>query len=177
MKNNYFLLLILGIGVLTTTACKKKAETIPIELSFANPFPTPEITTTDSLIVFETFRFPTAIDDALKSQNTSKDLLKEAILEEMQMDIVFPTDANFNFLKQIEVFMIADGLPEKLNASLMNIPRNVRTIQLLPSGKSMHEYLKKSEVSLIIKMVLNEPLSQGTIINIRTKYKGKAGVL
>lgn len=172
-----FTVLLMSVLILGATACKKKIETIPIDLNFTNPFPTPEITTTDSLIIFETFRFPTAIDETLKSQNTSKDLLQDAFLEQMQMDIVFPADVNFNFLRQIEVFMVADGLPEKLNASLFNVPRNVRSIQLVPSGKSMHEYLKKSEVSLIIKMILNEPLSQGNIINIKTKYKGKAVAL
>jgi len=177
MKNILLILLLLPF-VAFNSGCKKKVKSIPIELSFSTPFPTPEIDVVDSLLVLETFSFPTAIEDAMRSQNTTKDKLEEAVLENMEMTIVHPQNVNFNFLKQIEVYMKADGLPEKLSASLLDIPMTeLRTIFLNSSGESMHEYLKKDEVQLVIKMVLRAPMKSGTLINIKTKYKGKAGVL
>lgn len=175
------LILFLIPALLAQNGCKKRDKklfTIPINMSFNTPFATIEITDIDSQIALETYRFPTGIDAYLIPKNSAKELIEDVFLDKMDMTIVMNDSTTFDILKKIDVYLKADGLKETLGAYMHDVPQQqLSTISLTPSGNNLKEYLKKDEIYLVIKMVLRAPLPKGTLMTIKTKYKGTAGVL
>lgn len=171
-----FLLMALTI---TASSCKKEKGfvKVPIEINLSAPYATPEITTIDSVIELETFEFETNFDDVFKEQNSSKEKLEFALVDFMDLEIMYPLNENFNWMDFIEVYIMAEGLDNILGASLYEIPQNSRKISLNPNDKSLHEHLKKDNIKLLIKLKLNATLAKGILINIKTRYKGTAGIL
>lgn len=175
------LMLLLVPFVFVTNGCKKNGKkliTIPVDMSFNTPYPTPEIMDIDTLLSFETYRFPTGIDAYLVPKNSSKELLQDVFLDKMDMQIVLNDSTTFDVLKQIDVYLSADGMTETLGAYLHEVPQTgLLSISLTPTGNNMKNYLKKDEFFLVIKMVLRKPLPKNTYMTIKTIFKGTAGVL
>ncbi|MCO6496003.1 MAG: hypothetical protein J5I91_10060 [Bacteroidetes bacterium] len=180
MKNVILLLLIIPL-IFVQSSCKKgnkKLITIPVDMSFNTPYATPEILDIDTQLVLETYRFPTGIDAYLVPKNSAKELLQDVFLDKMDMAIVLNDSTTFDILKDIDVYLSADGMKESLGAYLHDVPQNHQSsISLTPSGNNMKEYLKKDEIFLVIKLILRKPLPKSTYMTIKTKFKGSAGVL
>jgi hypothetical protein len=170
IKNLYlFPLAILSLWLVS--GCKKERK-VPIEIKMSMPYSTPAINVVDSFFELETFEFETAFDDVFIEKNSRKDKLEHALVEMMDMEILFPVTQNFNWLQTIEVFLDAEGLEPRLGASLLNIPKNKRFISLNPGTESLHEHLKKDKIKLRIRMKLNAPIERGIIISFKTSFKG-----
>jgi hypothetical protein len=181
MKKSYLLLFILPL--LFAMGCKKetKPKETSIEVNFQEsaPFLVPfDLDVLDSQITLQTFSFETNTNSVLASKNSNKDLLEEAFIEYIRMNALAPDTLNFNFLKDIEVYMLADGLPEILGAYYYDIPNTkLRLLELETTKENMKEYLKKDALQLKIKVTLREVLKQGSILKMDINFKGKTGLL
>lgn len=135
---------------------------IPIPIgSFS--IPTPNITT-NSESVFE-------------SNNTSKDLIEEAVLEVMTLKVTNPSDGNFNFLESLKVYIKADGLSEILIASKTTIEEGIALIELDSEGQNLEEYIKKDEIELRVETITDEILTRSYDIDIHTEFFIDAKIL
>jgi hypothetical protein len=185
MKNIIFSPLLVSIflfGCLVfVPACKKnKSEfsgTIPVNFEYNYPIISPVITFVDSPLVFDTYEFPTNTDEVLKESNSSGDLLQEAKLVYLTMRLTHPDTANFDFIKNISLYLFDDELGETKGAYKEVPEKGLRFIEFDLTGEDIHLYLKKEKVQFRIKGELRKPMESSVVILVQSRFSGKAGVL
>ncbi len=140
--------------------------TIPSGLPINTPFdiPTPPI--------------PTQSSQVFENNNTSKDLIEQAKLKKMKLSIISPATGNFDFIKDIEIYISADGLPEKKIAWIYDHPNDRQNILNLETTTiDLKDYVKKDEISIRIKTVTDEILTQDYEIKVEYTFFIDAEIL
>lgn len=109
---------------------------------------------------------------------TEKERAKEIRLQSMQLSIVRPNSANFNFLKEIRIFLSAEGLSEIEIASLNDIPNDdVSILNLIVKNNNLREYIVKDSFKLRAYAVTDENVIEDVEIKIYSNFFVKAGIL
>ena len=161
------------------TACKKLDKLTQFEMTYKTqttikasvpinvPFDiiTPPITTNSS--------------KEFENNDTRSDLVEEIYLTSMTLSVVSPENGSLNFLKDIEIFISADGLPEKKIAWKYNIPENIGSTMELETANNedLKEYIKKDKYSLRTKVTTDKILTQDYTIEITSKFWVNAKIL
>lgn len=119
----------------------------------------------------------TSSEQAFKNNNTRADLVDEASLENLDLEITAPAGQTFDFLNEIEIYIKAEGLEDALLASKYNIPENVgNSLSLESSGVNLKEYIKKETYSIKTRVVTDKVINRDIDINAAMKFKVKAKV-
>ena len=98
--------------------------------------------------------FPTESTVAFENNNTQANLVESCKLKEIQAEITQPTNYDFSFLNQIDVFLSATSLPEIKIAYSYNISENIgKKLTLETTDVELKEYIKKDQLSIRISTV------------------------
>ncbi len=174
MKNYTIIILVL----LSFFSCKKIDKltqfnldmetevTIPAGIPVNIPYdiPSPPITTNS--------------ESSFEDNNTSKDLIESAVLKEMKLSVANPTNGNFDFLKNIEIYLSADGLSEVKIAWKLNHQDDGKTVLSLDtSNDDLQEYIKKDKINIRVKTTTDKVLSQDYDIKIEYTFFIDADIL
>jgi len=175
-----FIILVLSISVLIVmNSCETVDEwtqftmefdqNATIEASVAVPIlaglldiPTPDITTNS--------------ESTFASENTRKDMVEEAKLTKLTLQVLSPTGGDFSFLESAKVYISADGLDEIMVASNTNVPDSV-LISLDCEGQNLEAYIKKDNITLRVETVTDEILIEDYDIKIHSEFYIDAKVL
>lgn len=107
----------------------------------------------------------------LEGRGSQLNLINYVRLKKLELSITSPSGKTFSFLRDIFIYINADGLEEKLIASKENIPDNVGSVlNLDQSGENLKEYIKKKNFSIRLSAVTDETLTQKVDINIHSEY-------
>ncbi len=141
---------------------------ITIESTFGTDVPfdvaTPEVTTNS--------------ESEFEMNDTRTNLIEEITLKQLTMQITSPSDGNFDFLNDIEVYMSADGLDEIKVAWKNNIPETIgNVLELETSDADLQEYIKKDAFQLRVKTTTDKLLSQDQDIDIQSVFHVDAKIL
>jgi len=110
-------------------------------------------------------------EEIFSINDTRKDLLEEVILKQMNLTLTSPTNANFNFLNDIEIYIKAEGLSEILVAWKYDIPdESLKTLDLNVAENDLKEYIKKDTFSLRVNTITDQLLTSDHEINIHTLF-------
>lgn len=89
--------------------------------------------------------------------DTRKDKVEHITLRELTLEITSPSGQEFDFLKDIELFISADGLDEVMLANVYNMDNSVgNTISLTCLDSDFQEYIKSDKLSLRVRTVSDE---------------------
>jgi hypothetical protein len=135
--------------------------TIPIPIGLLN-IPTPKITTNS--------------ESKFASEDTNKDLVEQAILKKLSIEVISPKGGTFSFLESINIYINAEGIEEQLIASNTNVPGDT-LIFLDSEGQNLEAFIKKDEIELRVKTVTDEILTQDYTIKIHTEFFIDAKIL
>ncbi len=178
MKKRTLYIFLLMFLTLTATKCKKLDKltqfdltyhseiTIPAGIPVATPFniPTPPITTNTS--------------EEFENNNTHKDLIQEIKLKSLRLEITDPANGTFSFLNKVEIYISADGLPEKKIAWKENIPDSVGgTLDLETSNDDLKDYLIQDTYELKVRTTTDEILTRDYTVNITAVFRVNAEIL
>ncbi|WP_242926438.1 hypothetical protein [Pontibacter vulgaris] len=169
MKKALFVLM--AFVVFFGTACEKldelltfyinEDETIKIESNFpigaVVPL-TPVAVTTNSQ---ETF----------KNNNTRAELVKDVTLNKLTLTISDPQGQNFNFLKNIEIYISNSENGDTRLAYLDEIPQNVSSLTLKSTNAQLDKYIKSDSYTIKTKATLAKPISQDISIRADMRFK------
>lgn len=113
----------------------------------------------------------------LEGRNSELKLINYVKLEKLVMNIVNPQGKTFSFLKDINIYISADGMDDKLIASKVNIEDNIGgVLELSTTGENLKDYIKQPEFGIKVKATTDETITQTIDINIRTEYAVNAGL-
>jgi len=172
------LLFIIVAVLVIVQSCKEVNKLTQFSISNNSTATIPATLGIDLPIDIWTPDIPTNSETEFKSNNTAKNLVQHITLTSLSVEITSPESSTFDFLKNIEIYISADGLAEKKIAWLDNIPQTgLKTIDLTVSSDDLQEYIKKDKYKLRTKTVTRELISHDTDIAIHAKFWVDAKIL
>lgn len=170
------LILILTI-LFTISSCDKVDELTKFDLEYNSKVVVPGATGVNLPFNMLTPDMETNSESQFMVNDTRKDLIEEIKLTELQMVITSPTDADFSFLKTIEVYISAEGLEEMLIAE-QEVDENVgSTLDVTVLDIDLKEYIKKDEFNLRLNTVTDEVINEDHEIDVNSTFFVDAKIL
>ena len=114
---------------------------------------------------------------AFLNNNTKASLVKNVSLTKLSLTIIDPQAQNFNFLKDIKIYIGTDESDKVLLASLDNIPMDVATIELVPSNSKLDTYIKAESYTLYTEVSLRSGVADELTVRADSKFKVTADPL
>jgi len=120
----------------------------------------------------------TQSDVEYSANNTRADLVKHIDLAQLDLTVQSPAGGTLSFLKSINIYANADGLPEVKVAYKDQVPDDVGATLLLDvTGVDLTEYFKKDKYRLRISVVTDEAVKEDYKVNAHAKFEFEAKVI
>ena len=175
MKN---LILLSFFGLATIMSCEQLAELTQFEIDYNESVVIPSTTGIDLPVDIITPDIPTNSESQFAGNGTSKDLIEEIVLRQLDLTLTAPSNGDFGFLKSIEIYISAEGLNEERIAWNENVSPTVGNyLELETSNTDLKAYIIKDSFSLRVSTVTDELITADQEIDIRTVLFVDAKVL
>jgi len=117
--------------------------------------------------------------DVLYSENkTRADLVDQVKLTALTLSVKNPVGGDLKFLKSVDIYVRAEGLPEARIAYKDNVPGDVgATLDLDVTGVDLKEYFKKDKYQLRIDAVSDQAVTENYGVNAHSTFAVHAKVL
>lgn len=141
-----------ALVLLTVIGCKKNALdellTFTVDVSQNSRIPPPSIFYTG---LPKPVSIITNSEASFRNNKTTRDKVKNVLLDQMQLTLVSPTTLNFDFLDSLKVYINTPKTNNRIMlAHLYNPPRGVKTLTLVPTTDRLDEYLKSDTYELTV---------------------------
>lgn len=157
--------------LLTYGSCKEVSQLTHFYFDYNNDIIIPPNNLVGIPIDITTPYIPTNSDETFSKNNTSSNLIEEITLSEMEMKIISPSSQSFDFLKSINIFIIADSISEVKIAWYDDIPQTgLSSINMETSNDDLQEFIKKDKFKLHFQIILREQVSDSTEIEILSTF-------
>jgi hypothetical protein len=168
--------------MLATSACKKADAIVDsfTHFSFEADYVVKVPATPVTAIPFEilTPDIQTHSDVLFSSNKTRADLVEEIELTDLTLTVKTPEDGDLKFLKSIDIYAKAEGLPDVRVAYKDNVPDDVGASLALDVTKvDLTEYFKKQTYQLKITVTSDQALTSNYEVNAHSVFFVDAKVL
>jgi hypothetical protein len=138
--------------LLTVFGCKKNVLdallTFTVDVSQNSKIPPPNIFYTG---LPKPISVITNSEASFRNNKTSRDKVKNVLLDQMQLTLVNPASLNFDFLDSLKVYINTPNVKNRiLLAHLYNPPTGVKTLTLVPTTDRLDDYLKADTYELTV---------------------------
>lgn len=165
MQFNFKYLAMLTLLV-TSFSCKDALEKL-LTFSFNQQasFEIPASSIVDIPLTIPTPDISSSSNSEFSKNGTSKELVKNIRLTALNLMIDSPADADFGFLKSVEIFLDADGLDPIKIAFQDDVPDEIGDFLALNTvDQNIDAYIKQDKFNLEIKAVTDEVITQNIAI-------------
>ena len=162
------------------TACEKvdklltfyieDEQTIEIPSQFTNGFPL------GALIPLSPVAVNTNSEAEFENNETHADLVKDVSLDNLKLTLADPNQ-NFDFLKDIEIFISNDQNEELRIAFYNDIPLGQNAIELNSTNAKLDKYIKAPSYKIITKARLRKAIANDITIKANMRFKVTADPL
>lgn len=175
MKNN---LLTLFIAFMVLFSCDVVDELTKFDLDMQTNYSVASTTLINSPFDFNTPDVTTNSESSFENNDTHKDLVESIKLKKIKLTIDSPSNGDFNFLKEMHVYINAEGVEEVEIANIIDLENtDSNTLELDVLGEELKAYIKEDSYTLRIKAITDETISQTHDITIDTKFRVDAKIL
>ncbi|MFN8436680.1 MAG: hypothetical protein U0V72_03485 [Cytophagales bacterium] len=175
MTKNILLLFCLS---LLTFSCKKLDKYTQFDLPYTQNVSIPSSTVANIPLTIATPAIKTNSSTKFSGYNTKADLIESVKLSSLVLVVKSPSGGDFSFLKDMEVYISANGLAEKKVAWKTSIPDNVGgSLTLDVSNEDLKEYIKKDEISLKVSCTTDEIITEQYSVDANMVFHVDAKIL
>ena len=163
-------ILIFSFLFMSLIACEKIDKTTQFSINTEATFEVPADMATQTPI--ELSAMPLVIDSKIfEDYNTSIDLIDKATIKNIELQIVAPQNADFNFITDIELYIEADNLP-KIRMAWKNDMQNDQLQSFSPDylPDNLSEYLKNDQLKISVVLLTDEVLNQPVQFKVKTGF-------
>lgn len=165
------LLIILSI-VAITISCKKVHDVFTFDINNSSSFTISSQSGLNLPFSIPTPDINTSSESEFENNNTKASLVKEIILKKITLKITSPSDQTFKFLKNITIYISADGEKEIELAKLENITNDVsNTIDLTPTKSLLDVYVKKDKYKLRTEVTIDEVVLHDVNVDVNLTFQ------
>jgi len=134
-------------------------EFTKFDLNYDAEITVPANSLVNTPLEIDTPAIPSNSATVFSSKNTSKDLVESIKLTEMKLVVNNPSSGNFNFLKEIKLFISADGLEKKQIAFKNNIANNDSSELLLDIvDNELKDYIERENFGISVSTTTDEAI-------------------
>ncbi len=170
------LLLLLVVGCKREDSFVDRLTQFNFETDYVVRVPASPISAVPLTVV--TPEIKTYSDVAFSSNKTRADLVERIHLKELVLTVKTPTNGTLTFLKSVDIFAIAEGLPEVRVAYKDLVPANIQgTLSLDVTNAELKEYFKREKYSLRIVVTSDEAVMEDYAVNAHGVFFVDAMVL
>lgn len=164
--------------ILTFISCDKIDELTKFDIDYTTNFTIQATTLLGTPFDIVTPETTTNSESEFENNNTNSNLVESVKLTTLRLDLQTPASGDFDFLNDIFIYITADGLPEQLIASKVDIPENgARSLTLDIENVELEEYIKKDSYRLRTETTTDQTIESDHEIEIYTKFKVDAEIL
>lgn len=157
--------------ILIFSACDKVDELTKFDMDYTTEVVVPSSTGVNLPINLMSPEIESNTSSTFEVNDTRKNLVEEINLTDLELTITSPSDGNFNFLKSIEVFIVAEGLSEERIAWKEDISSSDRQELILETtDANIKEYILKDEFQLRVKTVTDEVITSDHHIEVFANF-------
>lgn len=175
------LLLLAPLLLLTVFGCKKNVLdqllTFTVDVSQNSRIAPPSIFYTG---LPKPVSVITNSEASFRNNKTTRDKVKNVLLDQMQLTLVSPATLNFDFLDSLRVYINTPKTNNRiLLAHLYNPPMGVKTLTLIPTTERLDDYLKADtyELTVYSRQRPNYFIRDSLTIRSDTRFKVTANSL
>lgn len=118
------------------------------------------------------------VEKEMGSRNSRVDMIESVTMKSMQMILYAPDGKNFDFLKDIELFISAEGLPEKRIAYFTEIPDTIQnTLILKCENQELESFIKKGSYHIRMRVTTDKILHEDIGVRVVSSYFVDAKIL
>ncbi len=164
MKKHFLLLLLIPFFA----GCDMLGELTKIDLPLSQSLTIPKATPANVETIITTPAIETGIESVLASYNVTTDLIQAVSFKEMKLT---STTGNMTFLKNLEIWISAEGLDDKKIAWVTDVPETTGTsIDLTVSTDDLQTYILKDKFTLKFKTTTDKVLDADQNITMDMKF-------
>lgn len=119
----------------------------------------------------------TKSEEYIKQYNTSSTLITEVKLGELKLEINEPATQTFDIMDSVWLFVSASGLPEIQAAYYFDIPKGIKTLDLITSGDNLKEYFLQDSMYFRIQGHFYKAPDSASVFTISTRFDAIANPL
>ncbi|MBC7426319.1 MAG: hypothetical protein H7321_07270 [Bacteroidia bacterium] len=169
---------ILSVAIVALTSCKRIKKFTEFDLDYHNKgtiVASPLISTPLDILLPAG---STNTQEQYENNNTNKDLIEKVMLTQLEITATSPSNASLGFLKEIHIYLSADGLSDIEIAYKNDIPESIGNyLDLDETGVELKEYLAKDKVTIRMKVTNRKANNQDIDVDIHTIFHVDAKIL
>jgi hypothetical protein len=174
MKN----VLVIMLAVLALGSCKKLKQLTVFEAKYDVDLVIPANSLINIPISVLSPDMNTNIKETVEANDSRIDKLESVKIKSITLLVTSPSGKTFSFLKDAEIYLGADGMPEVLIAVKQNIPNSVGSeLQLDVTDTELLNYIKKDKITFRANVTTDEVLTQNVNIKAKTVFLLDAKIL
>ena len=170
-------LLILAAVIFTAAGCEKLNQLFTFNINTQANIEVPASTIINTPFNIATPAINTNSTQEFQKNQTSANLIKEVVLDEMKLTISSPQGKTFSFMKSIHIYISTDDNAEVELAYLDNIPQNADSLIMVTTKENLDKIIKASSFKLRTSIETRETISESTNIQMNMRFKVSASVL
>jgi hypothetical protein len=177
-KTNYVMKTkIIIIVLISLASCKALDKLTMFDLKYDASFTIPKNSIVGLPIDLTSPDVTTNTEEQFAVHDTRKDLIESIKLKTLTLQTEDPR-YTFRFLKSVEIYLKADGLPEIKIAEKVVVPDDVGSLlQLDVTDADLIEYLKKDTIAMRTKTITDEVLTEDLRVKIHSVFRVDAKIL
>jgi hypothetical protein len=157
-------------------ACKKLQQLLTFKISNESTVTIPSSSPVGLPFNVSSPDVATNSSQQMQNNNSSIALVKNILLDQLQMTITNPANQNFAFLKSIHIYISTNSSNEIELAYLDSIPTTATSITLIPTTSPLDVYVKASSYNLRTATVIRQVLANDVSIKIASQFKVTANL-
>lgn len=169
--------LLLGIVIFSFLLNSCKDGLINFNIDFTQESTIPASTPINTPIDIMTPETTTNTEQELEVRDSRKNLVEHVFLEVLTIEITAPESQDFNFLKEIEIFIDSDNNAEEKVAFKKDIPEGTKKLNCEVLDIDLQKYLLEDQFKLRIKTITDQLITQDIEIEIFTDFNISAKVI
>ena len=166
--------LLLAIVVLlgfVTTSCQQWDEILTFNMNKEEDFIIPASPVIGQVVPVTPVTVDTNSSEEFKNNDTRADLIKDVVLNKLDLEITDPHGENFDFLKKVEIYISAENKDEVKVAYLEEVPQGVSVIALKTTNVKLDQYIKGETYTISTRATLAKPVGQDVTVKAKMRFK------
>lgn len=185
MKPTKIVLAALAVSAIAYAGCSKFRSLANIQRDIPYSYQTDSIAIDSSVsippqgisISLPKFGIATNADAELSQAGSSEELIIHVKPSSLNLELLNPPTANFNFVDTVRLYLSAGGQPEILAAYKYGIPKNVKMIDLDVEDVNIKDYFKQDSMFFRIEGHFTDLPADDAQLKINTVFNVLANPL
>lgn len=114
---------------------------------------------------------PVRVTASEEFKSNKAKMVKDIVLNQLDLTVTSPQNANFDFLKDIEIYIAVEGKSDVKVAYLTEVPQGVKTISLKTTNVKLDEYIKADSYTIQTRVTFAKRVEQKTNIKADMNFK------